>query len=237
MSQKSWSIFVWFRDLLYPPRCVSCRDFVNSIANPDGGNCNWQYLCQKCVDDWEKDCVDTGWHKLDNGLPYFALARYRENGTAWKIILRSKTSCVKRGVKFLAEELAYAFDHDIQHWQGERVITYIPRSKSARRTHGFDQSQQLALALGEKLGFPVLTTLSHHSGAQQKMLNAAQRTENARQAYRLDEKIAGEIIGRQVVLVDDVVTTGSSMMACAELLRQAGANGVICLAVARVDGK
>jgi predicted amidophosphoribosyltransferase len=65
-------------------------------------------------------------------------------------------------------------------------------------------------------------------------LTASQRQRNVSGAFAVPERLAGAVAGRRVVLVDDVITTGATIDACARCLRRAGAASVDVLAFARV---
>ena len=72
-----------------------------------------------------------------------------------------------------------------------------------------------------------------HTKAQSSLKDAAARRQNIDGAYTVLS--AERVIGRRFLLVDDVVTTGSTMAAAAEALRSAGAASVVCAALAAPD--
>jgi ComF family protein len=99
---------------------------------------------------------------------------------------------------------------------------------------GFNQADDLAI----DLGLPVWRVLRRHRrGPPQASLPAAARHANTRGAYRLSrrESLTGRqrLSGAVLVLIDDVMTTGATLQACAEVLRRAGAADVRALTAAR----
>lgn len=92
----------------------------------------------------------------------------------------------------------------------------------------------LARRLGAVLGIPVLTPLTaRRAGQAQKGLTRTQRLENARDAYAC--RRGTDLSGQRLLLVDDIITTGATVSACALALLQAGAVEVTAAAVAATE--
>lgn len=112
------------------------------------------------------------------------------------------------------------------------VIVPVPLHRSRERRRGYNQSELLAKQVSSGTG------LSLDSGSLKRtrdtppqidMQSNDERIENVEAAF----EASSELDGRRVLLVDDVVTTGSTMSACATALRAAGASSVWGLALAR----
>lgn len=99
----------------------------------------------------------------------------------------------------------------------------------------FNQSAMLAQALGRLTGVAVDCFLLKRvrRTASQVGLTADQRRRNVRGAFKVDRACRGRVKGRNVVVVDDVITTGATAEACARALKRAGAARVDVLALAR----
>lgn len=91
-----------------------------------------------------------------------------------------------------------------------------------KRKRGYNQAQLIAQELAKQLHLPCQQFLEKTAAtAAQHTLSAAERRTNLQGVYRvLDEQ---QVAGKRILLVDDVITTGSTMLACAQALRQAGA--------------
>ncbi len=135
---------------------------------------------------------------------------------------------------FFASELCVAVREETEAaGLGDSVIvTFVPRSKRARRGYGFDQSERLAHALADAFGLECARMLDTKFFARrQKGLSSRERAENAkRNIYATEE--AKQADGKYVILLDDMVTTGAGMAVCVERLMRAGALGVLCFSVA-----
>jgi ComF family protein len=113
------------------------------------------------------------------------------------------------------------------------VLVPVPLSRDRERERGFNQAALLAERLARGLGAPfrVRWLARTRATAPQTELDAAARRANVRGAFVASTAAAGA----DVVLVDDVLTTGATASECARALRAAGARAVGVLTVARAS--
>ncbi len=117
---------------------------------------------------------------------------------------------------------------------GGDLLVPVPVHASRRRERGFDQAELLAEGLGGEIGLPMLAALERgRATVAQFHLDRGARSTNVRGAFRVRPVAAAQVQGRWAVLIDDVVTTGSTLAECATALLVAGAAGVSALTVAR----
>jgi ComF family protein len=112
-----------------------------------------------------------------------------------------------------------------QHYQQQGPVTaqavcFVPVSQQRLRQRGFNQAQVLAATVARGLQLPLLTLFAH-SGHQthQLGLNRQQRRANLRRQFRLLPDLA---LPLQLLLIDDVITTGATVNQLCRLLRRAG---------------
>ncbi len=115
------------------------------------------------------------------------------------------------------------------------VITWVPISAARKRTRGFDQAMLLAYTIALELQDVALETLRKivHNEAQSNLSGAALRRKNVSGVYEVVD--ASLVHGKRVLIVDDILTTGSTLSECATALLSAGATEVVCAVLARSD--
>ena len=232
------------RHLLFPRRCVVCGTLAAELddAHP---------MCARCLSGWMAAravrCPDCGAVTMlcrcraASGIACYSLVPYRpgkkREDPASRLLLSRKERDDTDARRFLAGQMAplcecAISEHTGDGSRGDWILTYPPRSTKKRRLVGFDQSETLARTLSHLCGIPCCRAFTRVRGqnTEQKQLNAVRRAENAQNSYRLHPALAEDFFaGRRVILIDDIVTTGATLSACAALLYEAGA--VDCVAV------
>ena len=226
--------------LVFVPKCVNCQTVLPSKDMVFCDKCQKVYLLEskmpcKACNRAHKMCtcrinfIDsrfalthvTGY---DINLPYVSKS----------LILSIKDDKLEAAIDFMADEMLLALrERYLRLFERTNVvITYVPRSERAKREAGHDQSKELALRIAEKSGAVFMPLFKNNGKKKQKTLGANQRMKNAIESYTL---LAPELklSGQTVVIVDDIVTTGASIGACAALTRKAGAKAVIALSAAK----
>lgn len=142
-----------------------------------------------------------------------------------------------RGRRRVAGRLAQMLFEDEQVRaliEGSDILVPVPLHPRRLRERGFNQAALLAGELGRRAGRPCgdRALVRRKDTSPQAGLSAAARHRNVAEAFAVRRR--GLVAGRVVTLVDDVLTTGATAHACARVLRDAGAEEVRLLSVARV---
>lgn len=141
--------------------------------------------------------------------------------------LREAVQCFKyRGQLPLERPLGTLLAAAVRAGGGRRpdLVVPVPLHPTRLRERGYNQSLQLGRQAAKQLAAPVAPALLRRVKATtaQQGLDAATRRDNLRDAFAATARVTG----RHILLVDDVMTTGATVRACAEVLRKAGATSV-----------
>lgn len=235
-------------DLLMPPRCPACGDVIGA----HGGLCA---LCWGRVGRIDGPVCACCGHPFDATLPGvhlpgslcaaclatkprfdWARAACAYDGLARHMVLALKHGDGLDGAVAMARLMKAALEtRDGKH--SVDLIIPVPLHGKRLFRRRYNQSHVLAGALGQLTGWPVMPQLLQRvrATASQGGLGRKARFRNVKGAFRVAEDGAVSLKGRHVLLVDDVLTTGATVSACAGVLKRAGAASVGVVTFARVD--
>lgn len=119
-------------------------------------------------------------------------------------------------------------------WPDADFVVPVPLHRTRLLKRRFNQASVLAYAVAREAGLPVLPQLlvRTRATAQQVGLTLQQRRDNVRGAFQVHGSGSGRIGGARIVLLDDVITTGATVSACAKVLCEAGAAQIDVVSVA-----
>lgn len=165
-------------------------------------------------------------------------------GTLRSLIHLLKYERIEPVARLLAARLTSLVSEMCSGAVGEVLVVPVPLHRSKQRERGFNQSDLLARALvaslridAPSLGLTVAASMLARKRAteSQSTLTTVQRRRNLRGVFFVSEKHAAKIAGREVLLIDDIYTTGATARACSQALRKAGAAKVWVATVARAQ--
>ncbi|MEO0475643.1 MAG: ComF family protein [Planctomycetota bacterium] len=131
--------------------------------------------------------------------------------------------------RLLAERVGEPIEQD------KIVVTYVPMHWRRRWRRGFNQAELMAKALGEARGWPVVPLIRRSKWTHpQPSVLASQREANVKQSFALHEV---DLTAWQVLLVDDIKTSGATLGACCKLMKAAGARSIHVAVAAVADPK
>ena len=226
--------------LLFPRRCPVCEKIVTPKGRLICPACekklSWVRppVCLKCgkeiageSQEYCRDCARSQ-RTFEWGT---ALLNYNE--TAGRSMARIKYGGRREYLDFYAKEMASRLGSSIRRMRGQ-VLVPVPVHPSRLRERGFNQAAELAWRLGELLKIPVDDELliREKKTARQKDLSPGQRLANLQKAFSVsDKRRRTGALPRAVILVDDIYTTGSTMEACARVLKTAGVRSIFFAAL------
>ncbi len=112
------------------------------------------------------------------------------------------------------------------------ILSYIPLSKKSRKKRGFNQCEYIAKKVSEKLNIEVIEVLiKYKDTVEQKTLNKHERGTNIKGAFKIKKGIS--ISGCNIILIDDITTTGSTMMEAYKILQENSVKSIKLLTLAK----
>lgn len=206
-----------FLNLLFPPKCVLCGSILSKEQTD---------LCHLCR--LEAPVFQKKKDKLRFIKDYTAVWYYE--GNVRKSILRYKFRRARNYSHCYGRLLAMRIQQDLP--QDIAAVTWVPISYKRLRKRGYDQSRLLAEAVAQELGIPAEQYLQklRDNKTQSTVRTPEARRANVLGVYRIAE--GAEVAGRNILLLDDVITTGATAGEAARVLLSAGAKNVYCAAVA-----
>ena len=208
-----------FLDLLYPPKCPFCGRVL------ERGEEGWCSLCQE-----ELPWTRAGEEKAVGGCdvclsPVWYRDAARDGVHRYKF--HGGQSHARPFGTLMAQCLNDRWDKPVD------LVTWAPLHPRRKRKRGYDQAELLARVLASELDKPAVPALrkARDTVEQSSLDDEAARAQNAAGAYEIADRLA--VQGKRVLLVDDIVTSGSTLSNCAQILLDAGANEVWTAVFAR----
>ena len=213
------------------PKCVGCgeRLYVNEMALCS--SCMKSHLvlkardCSRCFKTYDQ-CSCTNKHLRNHNIKrmvkIFRYIQEEEVTPSNSLIYTLKRSNRRDVVDFLSDELVRSIKFSLPDFQ-EFMITNVPRRPSAIKKYGYDHAAILAKAIAKKLGIEYRSMLKSKTKKAQKKLSYTERHENARTLA----KKSFDLKGKRIIILDDVVTTGSSLSSAADVLKSLGAKELV----------
>ncbi|HEY8241573.1 MAG TPA: ComF family protein [Kiritimatiellia bacterium] len=206
--------------------CWSCRAGISMIAPPlcaicgdaAAGRIDDEFICHVCAEE----------------RPHFDFAR---SAARYDSTLRTMIQDFKyHKALWFRDELAGLLRACVDvHYTPDRidVVAAVPLYHARQRERGYNQAAVLASALARRLRKPVLrrALVRVRPTATQTRLTAGDRLPNVKDAF--EARRSSRVEGKNILLVDDVMTTGATLSECARALKVAGARSVYAVTLAR----
>lgn len=209
-------------DLIFPPVCGICNKEINT------------YLCGKCEKEINKiTCV--GENRYDN--KYFSTHMYLFK---YEGIIRNKIISYKFNDKpYLYKTFCEIFVKNkkvCEFLKKYDIIISVPMYKKKKNQRGYNQSELIAKETAKKvenIEYRNDILIKIRNTAKQSSLNKEQRKENLKNAYVVKSSNKEYILNKNILIFDDIYTTGSTANECAKMLKEAGAKNIGILTIAK----
>ncbi len=236
-------VFEGMLNILYPNRCPICQKLLPIGTEPD--------ICEECKDNLhvigEPKCLKCG-KPIDSKEIGYCLDCLRQKHVyekGWCLWLYD--ACVKSSISrykyhnqpcyapLYAKELLVYYKDEILKHSINRIIP-VPLHSKKLKQRGFNQAALIAEIISKEMDIPYDPTLLRriHDTKPQKALTHKDRYRNVISAFELVEDAS--IHNLNILIVDDIYTTGSTINSCAKVLLRGGANKIFFIALATGKG-
>lgn len=248
------STFRLFLQTFFQERCRTCSNSISLMHTFGGGDV--QCVCEDCWKD-----LTTTW-LLGDELATCRISKELTQSNDWSVeidpteLVVSSAVQYEKQVKKLVRRFKFDDDRLLAHdfsllmniaWNmlmvrletnfdsvaiSDMILAPVPLSRKRLKERGFNQSLVLSKLLSKNTGVPVRSNALNRTKATkpQSGLSREERIKNVEAAFRADSDV---VRGKHVVLIDDVCTSGATLVSCAIALRDAGASGVRAVTIAR----
>ena len=202
--------------IIYPHRCPYCRKVI-----PAG-----EYACDRC-----KAILNKKQRPITRGTMGFrCVSSFLYGGRVRRMLIRIKfyrqTQYISQAAVILAKDIRACYPEETFD-----LITYVPMHPKDQKRRGYNQSELLGKVLSDLLGIPSAAALNKIKRTKkQHTLSYRERRTNLKGAFALADR---ELVRqKRILLVDDIVTTGTTLGECCRKLNTAKPSLICCAAIA-----
>lgn len=221
-------------DILFPPFCIGCGKFGSVICTA----ClvrvpiNYDTVCLICG----RESLNGFTHAscLSYPIPERLISPLKYKGLARKAILAGKFGLKTFYVMESLTSLSLS-QTGLKSLGPKTLVIPVPLHPNRRAQRGFNQAEVISKVLCSKLNLSLQTVvlLRRKNTNFQSRLTRVERAANVSEAFRVNPKYAHLLKGRDVLLVDDICTTGATFLSASKILKEAGARFVWCYSLAK----
>jgi len=226
---KKFFVRYFFNDKWKCQRCgreifdgYFCPECMKVLPKNDGNICN---RCGRKTDYPEDYCITCSGTEFSADM---CRSAFYYNEISGALIHRFKYRNKRYMANMFSEFLANLY---FKNFMDAEMIVFVPMTEKEKRERGYNQSELLADKLSERLNLPVVPAVGKvKDTVHQVGLDREQRLKNLKGAFKVTDKNA--VKGKKILLVDDVMTTGTTVNTISAALKKAGAEKVLVLTVA-----
>lgn len=223
------------KDFIFPPVCLACNKRMENKT---------ERVCRQCWDSILRiDSLHPTWKEIKSKFDTESLIKdlasvflFEKEGTLQQLIHLLKYQGMKSlGIR-LGEELGSRLLLN-QFYADADYLIPIPLHRLKYRERGYNQSEYICRGMSNinKIPLNISLVIRQKYTQTQTQLNLIERKDNVGDAFKINEKYCNLVEGKRFIIVDDVITTGSTINSCAKVLLTSGADRVLAASVALAE--
>src|SRR3989338_1185798 len=206
-------------DYIFPHFCIGCDEEGTIVCKK----------CQRALPVLGVFVPLEGCSSLDD---HIAIGHFEENSLLEKLIYAYKYNFMTEVLDVFARMIHEFLEGNKKYFEAVDLIVSVPLHKRRFAERGFNQAEEIARILSQELNITMQNILLRDKATrQQAKLHKQERIENVKEAFVLISD--SDIKNKNIIVVDDVFTTGSTLGECARVMKENGARTVKAFTVAR----
>ncbi len=220
------------RDFIFPPLCFSCSARLLDTESRLCSSC-WQSIERVHADDETVRILRERFSAEGHINEFYSCYYFEESGVFQQLVHSLKYNAITLLGVELGKHIGLMLKENINVQSVDGIVP-VPLHKLKQRERGYNQSEFICRGISAAIRRPVVSTLVKRSKntVSQTHLTADERKKNVGSAFSLQPSGKDTVNGKTFLVVDDVITTGSTIQALAKLLKDAGAARVIAVSAA-----
>lgn len=188
---------------------------------------NKNYICEDCKS--KLQLLKSNYNCKKESAIYYDenYSLYSYNQILQSLIFYFKTKSIKGLHKYFSNEI---FNYIINNKILADIITFVPVLNTKKKKRGFNQTEIIAKRISKKMKINCIDTLSlDRNKIDQKKLNFTQRYFNIIGSFKIKKNVFKNIKNKDILIIDDIFTTGATINECSRILKKNGAKRVFSL--------
>jgi competence protein ComFC len=210
---------------VFPPRCIFCNEFLEPGTK--------SYICSECFIRIPLVTKQNFLYMTANRQIYYddVVCACEYSGIVRQALVKykffNKPSFYRAFAKLINDRLK-----NVTICRKFDIILSIPLHKNRENERGFNQARLISKALSKETGVPDRSWLLSRirDTGNQSLLGRKQRLVNVRDAFKVNN--VGKVKNKSILLIDDILTTGTTVNECSRVLKEAGASNIVVAVVA-----
>ncbi|MGK7391913.1 MAG: ComF family protein [Candidatus Cyclobacteriaceae bacterium M2_1C_046] len=224
------SIFTDFMGLFFPRTCEACD---GAMVKKE------EIICSNCLHNlprtnshrYNLDALNSKFYGKQQVKDTWCFLYFKKDSPVQRLLHRLKYENKPEIGNFIGRLFGTELKKDLKEISFDSIIP-VPLHKTRQKRRGYNQSEHFALGLGEILDLPVDTDSVKRIKRSQTQTKKSriERWENVAEIFEVQD--VSKVKNRSILVVDDVMTTGSTLEACMEKLMQSGAREITVATIA-----
>ncbi len=219
--------FSGFLGFVLPDTCICCGTIMDSGCRFICAECRRHLVKFEEAHPWKDEEITSG--SIDDS---FSLYQFHEGTPIQTLLHAFKYEKMKSVGRMVGKEIGGRIMNsgDVKY----DFAVPVPLHYGKERERTYNQSLFISKGIGEELGIRVIGNclVRTRFTKTQTQLHKLQRRENVRGAFKLNQKFKDVVAGKNIILSDDVITTGSTILECARVLKASGCGKILVCSIA-----